>query len=151
MSQATGLPEVVRTGNPEFYPFISDEMLEQYIDDEEKLAYMKSYDLHSIIIVPIRMNGELKGGLTFVSSESGRYYTEADVVMATDLASRISFALTNSFLYTESTSNLKLRKKLEDELRKEKSKLELRVKERTLQLQLTNQGLRDEINKRQVV
>lgn len=151
MSQPTGLPAVVRSGKPEFYPYISDELLEQHIDDEEKLNYMKSLDLHSIIIAPIKINGEVKGGLTFVSSESGRYYTDTDVAMANDLAARISFALTNSFLYSESTRNLKLRKKLEDDLRHEKQKLELRVKERTEQLQLTNEGLRDEIHKRQSV
>lgn len=152
MSQPTGVPNAVRTGKPEFYQYLSDEILEQFIvDDEEKLAYMKSFDLHSIIIAPIKINGEYKGGVTLVSSESGRYYTDADLAMAIDLADRISFAITNSFLYTESTHNLKLRKKLEQDLRQEKQKLELRVKERTTQLQLTNQGLREEIARRQSV
>lgn len=151
MSQPTGLPNVVRTGEAEFYQYLSDEILEQLIDDEEKLAYMKSFDLRSIIIAPIKINGEYKGGVTFVSSESGRYYSDADLAMANDLAARISFAMSNSFLYTESTQSLKIRKKLENDLVQEKQKLELRVKERTEQLQLTNTGLRDEIARRQSI
>ncbi|MES2876003.1 MAG: PAS domain-containing protein [Patescibacteria group bacterium] len=149
MSQPTGLPNVVRTGEPEFYPHISDEMLEQYIEDKEKLAYMKSLNLRSIIIAPIKINGEYKGGVTFVSSESGRYYSDADLTMANDLASRISLAMTNASLYTESTQSLKIRKMLESNLLQEKQRLERRVEERTKQLRLTNQGLLEEINKRQ--
>lgn len=151
MSQPTGLPNVVRTGKSEFYPVISNEMLESYIEDEEKLAYMKSFNLHSIIIAPIKINGKIKGGVTLVSSDSGRYYNEADLAMANDLASRISLAMTNSELYTQSTNSLKIRNRLEKDLLHEKQKLELRVKERTKQLQLTNEGLRDEITRRQSV
>lgn len=147
-SQETGLPQVVRTGKSEYFPYISDELLEQYIDDPDHLAYMKSFNLHSIIIAPITISGQHRGGITFASTDSGRYYTEADVHMAEELAARISLAISNSKLYTEQQESLMRRKKLEKELRAEKEKLESRVRERTKQLQETNQGLRKEIEKR---
>ena len=49
----------------------------------------------------------------------------------------------------DSITELEHRKKLEAELKEERDKLEARVAERTSQLKLTNEGLRDEIKKRQ--
>jgi len=51
----------------------------------------------------------------------------------------------------DSIEELEARKKLEEELNEEKTRLEARVAERTSQLKLTNEGLRDEIKKRQRV
>jgi PAS domain S-box-containing protein len=51
----------------------------------------------------------------------------------------------------DSIKELERRKELELELKKEKAKLESRVAERTSQLKLTNEGLMDEIKKRQRV
>lgn len=49
----------------------------------------------------------------------------------------------------DSITELEQRKKLEAELKEERDRLEARVAERTSQLKLTNEGLRDEIKKRQ--
>lgn len=149
MDAPTGLPIVIKTGKTEFYPRITNEMLEQFIPEKDKLAFMKSLSLCSIIIAPLSINKRVVGGISFVSSDSGHYYTESDLQMAEELAARISLAMTNSKLYVDSMNDLKNRKELERELRLEKQKLESRVKERTLQLQLTNEGLREEIIKRQ--
>lgn len=51
----------------------------------------------------------------------------------------------------DSIRELEARKRLETALKNEKDRLEDRVAERTSQLKLTNQGLRDEIRKRQEV
>lgn len=144
----TGIPHVIRTGKSEFYPHISDEMLEQAIQDQPRLKFMKSLNLHSIIIAPIRIGEQVVGGISFISSDSGRYYTQADLEMVEELAARISLSMTNSALYADTVGEVKRRKQLEKELRVEKQKLESRVRERTEQLQLTNKGLRDEIQKR---
>lgn len=51
----------------------------------------------------------------------------------------------------DSVQELEMRKRLEEELNKEKDMLESRVAERTSQLRLTNEGLRKEVKKRQRV
>lgn len=51
----------------------------------------------------------------------------------------------------DSIREIEARKKLENELKEEKKRLESRVAERTSQLKLTNEGLRDEIKKRQSI
>jgi PAS domain S-box-containing protein len=145
----SGVSKVIKTGQSEVYPKITNEMLEQYIKDPEQLAFMKSLDLHAIIIAPLSVQGKPVGAISFVSTDSGRYYGEEDLRMAEELASRISLAMTNAKLYNDSIRELHSRQKLEEELLAEKQNLELRVRERTAQLQLTNNGLRDEIRKRQ--
>ncbi len=143
-----GIPNILRTNKSEYYPLITDELLEAHIENKKTLAFMKSLSLRSIIIAPIRINDKPIGGISFISSDSGRYFTEDDLKMTEELAARISLAISNSKLYADSLHDLKERQKLEKELLLEKQKLESRVKERTMQLQLTNQGLRDEIVKR---
>lgn len=51
----------------------------------------------------------------------------------------------------DSIKEIEMRKKLETALKEERDRLESRVAERTSQLKLTNEGLRDEIKKRQGV
>lgn len=147
----TGVSKVIHTGKSEFYPNITEEMLRASITEPKKLKFMLGLNLHSIIISPISVNGKSLGAISFVSTDSGRYYTKNDLHMAEELATRISLAITNSTLYNESTHELKRRKKLEKELLLEQQKLEFRVRERTEQLQLTNQGLREEIVKRHAI
>jgi PAS domain S-box-containing protein len=148
MSQPTGVPKVVRTGESEYYPYISDELLEQFEVEGERLKFMKSLKLHSIVIAPLKIADKTIGAISFVSSESGRYYTEDDRRMMEELASRISLGMTNSKLYADAQADLKSREKLEKELLDERQKLAIRVRERTEQLQLTNEGLRAEIKRR---
>lgn len=143
INDPTGVPAVVRTGNVEYYPYLDEQMLGEIIKDEEQLKQLLSYNLRSIIIAPIKINGKPVGGITFVSSESGLYYTETELAMAEDLATRISITITNASLYETVASELKQRKKLERELLDEKQKLEDRVKERTRQLLATNAELED--------
>jgi PAS domain S-box-containing protein len=151
IDQPTGVPAVIKSGKSEYYPRITEQMIDAAVDDPKGLRFMKSLNLRSMIVAPIRIHEETVGGISFISSDSGRYYTESDLKMMEELAARISLAMTNSQLYDEAQRELMTRHKLEQELLLEKQKLESRVKERTHQLQLTNEGLHDEIIKRQAI
>ena len=132
LDQPYGVAKVLQSGESEYYPRITEDMLEDhYAEDREALKFMKSLNIHSVIIAPLRVGDEVVGGISFISSDSGRYYTESDLRMAEELAGRISLALTNSKLYDDSIRELKKRQKVERELVKEKQSLEARVKERT--------------------
>jgi PAS domain S-box-containing protein len=148
----TAIPKMVRgEDDPVFYPSITDEMLEAYIKDKKTLKFMKSLELRSIMIVPLKMKDKVIGGISFVSAGSGRHFNDIDFEMANDIGNRASLALTNAKLFDDAKLDLTHRKELEKELRIEKQRLEARVKERTQQLQLTNEGLRDEIVRRRAV
>lgn len=145
----TGVAKVVRTGKAEFVPVINMDLVKKYIKDEEKLAFFEKLDLHSLMTVPIMVNGKPFGAISFVASESRRHYTQADLSVAEELAARVSLSVTNAKLYADSLSALEERHKLEEALQQEKEKLEQHVQERTRQLQQTNDGLHKEIVKRQ--
>lgn len=147
----SGVSKVVRTKKAEFYPRIDDALLKVSIKDSDTLGFMQSLGLHSIILVPIIIKNKAAGAITFVTSESGNYYTNEDLAMAGDLASRISLAISNALLFDEAQTELEHRQQLEKELIGEKAMLESRVATRTAELQRTNKGLQSEIEHRQQI
>jgi len=146
--ETSGVARVVKTGKFEYYPRIDDNLLESSIKDADTLRFMKSLQLHSVIVVPVNLKGKPMGAITLVASESGNYYSENDLSMAQELASRVSLAITNAILFKEVQIELKRSQRLELELNKEKSMLESSVNKRTKQLEQTNHGLKTEIERR---
>jgi serine phosphatase RsbU (regulator of sigma subunit)/anti-sigma regulatory factor (Ser/Thr protein kinase) len=96
----TGVPNVIRTGEPELYPEVTDEMLVQGIQDTEQLRLARELMLSSLMILPLRARGRTLGTLTLVHAESGRRYGEEDLSFGEDLARRAAVAVDNARLYT---------------------------------------------------
>jgi signal transduction histidine kinase len=92
----TGVPEVLRTGKPELYPEIPKELLAAGAVDEEHLRLSLALGLRSAMIVPLQLHGRTLGALTFVSAESGRRYSEADLSLAMELGRRAGMAVDNA-------------------------------------------------------
>lgn len=104
MAAPAGAPAVIRSGQAEFYPEITDEMLEQATDDPEALALIRRIGYRSAIIVPLRTRDQVLGALTLVWSESNYHYSEADLNLARELGLRFAAAIDNSRLYDEARS-----------------------------------------------
>jgi signal transduction histidine kinase len=100
---------VLRSGRPEFYPEITDAMLVESAKDERSLELSRSIGFSSAMIVPLVGRAAPVGTITFVTAESGRRYTAADLAMAEELAGRAALAIENSRLYGESQSAVALR------------------------------------------
>jgi PAS domain S-box-containing protein len=96
-----GFNKVVRTGEPELYPVIPDELLEQTIDDPKQLAAIRDIGMRSVMIVPMSVAGRAIGAISFISAESGRSFDEDDLAFAGELARRAAVAVENARLYTE--------------------------------------------------
>jgi PAS domain S-box-containing protein len=101
MNALHGLPAVLRTGKPEILTEITDTMLMSAARDDEHLRFMRALGLVSYMIVPLIARGRTLGAITFVTAESGRHYTEADLSFAEDLARRAALAVDNARLYRE--------------------------------------------------
>src|SRR3954452_21799573 len=99
----TGLYAVLRTGRPELYREITDDLLEANVTDPEQLEMVRSLGMHSVLIVPMTLAGRTLGVLTFVSAESGRSFDEDDLAFAEELARRAAAAVENARLFTERT------------------------------------------------
>ena len=95
----TGPVQVARTGVSEWYREITDELLEQAIDDPETLRIVRDLGLRSSITVPLTARGEAFGTLTMVTAESGRLYEQADVRLAEELGKRAGLAINNARLF----------------------------------------------------
>jgi PAS domain S-box-containing protein len=145
----TGVATVLRTGEVEYYPEISDELLVAAAKDEEELALMRSVGFNSVIIVPMKLDGKQIGAISLISTESRLHYKATDVEMAKGLANRAALAVYNANLFQSAQHEIKERKSLQKKLEASNSLLESRVEERTRQLVDTNDGLEKEIKRSQ--
>jgi serine phosphatase RsbU (regulator of sigma subunit)/PAS domain-containing protein len=96
-----GSPRVIRSGESELSPEITDEMLAAVAQDDEHLEILRALGFRSSMIVPLRAGGRVLGDLALVSAESGRRFDDADLAAAQQLADRCALYLENARLYRE--------------------------------------------------
>ena len=98
-SASTGSSNVIRTGVPEVYPEIPDELLAASAVDAEHLRLIREVGVRSAIIVPLVAHERVLGALTLISAESGRRYGNADLELLSELARRAAMAVDNARLH----------------------------------------------------
>jgi PAS domain S-box-containing protein len=96
-----GSYQVARTGQPELYPDIPEEMLRGAAVDEEHYREMIAIGMRSAIVVPLTTRGRTLGTLSWVNGRSGRRFDEQDVELAQEVARRCATAVENARLYSE--------------------------------------------------
>ena len=96
---ATGSPNVIRTGEPELYPEIPEQLLVAGAVDEEHLRIIREVGIRSAIVVPLVAHDRTLGALTLIAAESGRRYGHADLALALELARRAALAVDNTRLH----------------------------------------------------
>ena len=94
-----GSPQVIRTGQAEFYPEITEDQLAAAARDADHLGLLRQVGFRSAMIVPMQARGETLGAITFVYSDSDRRYTPADLRLAEELARRAAQEVANAQLY----------------------------------------------------
>ena len=105
LNATTGIPQVIRTGQYELYPYLTDEMLVASARDEHHLQLIRELGLTSILIVPLVVQENVIGVLNLVTAQSGRHFqVERDVTLAQELARRAATAIENTRLYSEQKS-----------------------------------------------
>jgi signal transduction histidine kinase len=97
-----GVAQVLRSGEPQFWPEFPQEILDEAIgDDHELREIVDRLGLHSSICVPLTARGRTLGALSLVAAEAHPSYTQVDLELATDLAHRAAVAVDNARLYRE--------------------------------------------------
>lgn len=109
MHAPTGVPQVLRTGEPELYPVISDELLVRVAKTKKHLKLLREIGFKSAMIVPIFSQKKPIGVITFVTTETRRNYNQADLLMAQELATRATVAIENARLFKGSQEAITLR------------------------------------------
>jgi PAS domain S-box-containing protein len=133
-SAPTGVPRVIRSSEVDYYPVITDEMVEQAAKTEEDLKLLRSIGFRSLMTVPLRARDRVFGAITFVATESSRYFSESDLAIAQDVARRAAVAIDNALLFRAVQQS-------EQALRSSEERLERHVEERTLELARSNREL----------
>ena len=93
--------QVMRTGESELIPEITDELLVAAARDEEHLRIARELGLYSAITVPLVARGRTLGVITWVRAESKRAYAQRDLEFAEELARRAAVSIDNSELHSE--------------------------------------------------
>lgn len=94
-----GAANVLRTGRSELYAHITDESLVAVARSEEHLALLRALHLRSAIIAPMSVHGRTVGVITLVGAESGRVFTERDILIVEELGRRGALAIENAGLF----------------------------------------------------
>jgi PAS domain S-box-containing protein len=92
---------VLRSGTPKLSPDFTEDMVVRTAKDDEHLAVLRELGIESYMCVPMWGRDRVLGALTFVTAESARRYTEADLALAEELARRAAVAVENALLYRQ--------------------------------------------------
>lgn len=107
-----GVDRVIRTGEPELYPDITDSMLMEGARDDGHLANMREAGIRSAMIVPMQARGRTLGAITFVSAQSGRRYGPEDLELGKHLGRRAALSVENARLYHDAQDAIRVRNEL---------------------------------------
>jgi PAS domain S-box-containing protein len=94
-----GIEAVIRTGETELVPELTDATIERWAEDELQLELLRQLGMSSYMSVPLTARDRVLGAITFVSSGSGRRYGREDMQLAEELARRAATAIENAELY----------------------------------------------------
>ncbi|MEH2446744.1 MAG: AAA family ATPase [Nostoc sp.] len=101
LDASEGVAKVLRTGLVEMVTEISDAALAATIQDPEHLRILRELGLKSCIILPLMARERIFGAISFVTAESERRYSIADLPLTEDVAHRAAIAIDNARLYQE--------------------------------------------------
>ncbi|MDQ3068456.1 MAG: ATP-binding protein [Acidobacteriota bacterium] len=106
----SGASQVIRTGEAQLFPVITEAMIEASATSEEHLRMLRALAVRSAILVPMTARGRTSGAITLISTaESGRQFDEDDMSLAQELASRAAMATDNARLYQEAQEASRLK------------------------------------------
>jgi PAS domain S-box-containing protein len=97
----TGPAAVIRTGEAELVPDISDTMIEHAARDQLHLDLLRQLEFASYMCVPLPGRERTLGAITLVSSNPARHYGATDLLLAEELARRAAAAIENAHLYRQ--------------------------------------------------
>ncbi len=106
--------QVVHTGQPQFLPEMTDEMLVEIAINDTHLQWMRELGPRSKMAVPLIARNRTLGVISFITSrESGRNFTLADLKLAQELARQVGQAIDNSWLYRQAQEAIEAQRELD--------------------------------------
>jgi PAS domain S-box-containing protein len=109
ITSEAGVAGVLRTGLPRLVPAPAKSGRWHDAGDTGVFEAMRGVAVTSMLIVPVRMRGDVLGAVMFLAAGGDRCYDEDDLTMAEDLAQRIAFAIDNARSYREARAAVAIR------------------------------------------
>lgn len=97
-------------------------------------SYIEQFGISSMLVVPIRIHGEVHGIITLARDRAGQPYNREDQSLAQDIADRAALAILNSRLYAANLAR--------------QQELEHTIAQRTAEIRIMNQRLMQELSER---
>ena len=96
-----GIAGVIRTGESRLVADMPPDAFAEGARDEIHEQLLRQLGLRSFLCVPISARGQTLGAITFVTAESGRRFSDADLRAAEELALRTAAVIESAQLYEE--------------------------------------------------
>jgi PAS domain S-box-containing protein len=94
-------PRTVRAMRSEVVTDVTEDVLPAVVLTPAHGAVWRAMLVRSYVVAPLIVRGTVLGSIHLMMGEAGRRFTEADRVLAEDLARRAAFAVENARLYRE--------------------------------------------------
>lgn len=98
----------LHTGQAQLLPVISPEQLRSQVKPEH-WPYLERFGIYSLMVAPLRVNGEVIGILGALRDSPGLPYIESDLTLLQELADRAALAVSNARLYEQAQNAIKVR------------------------------------------
>jgi signal transduction histidine kinase/CheY-like chemotaxis protein len=115
--------DVLRSGRPYLNNTAVPRIRKHVAHDSEASAIIDFLGFHSVLIVPLKVRGIVRGALSLIISESERQYDEQDLLFAEEIANRAAQAIENARIYGEAQEAIRRKDELLDELRQTQQQL----------------------------
>lgn len=96
-----GVAQVLRSGRPVLYENVPVELLRRNTDRFPQFEVLLQIGIVSAMMVPLTVQERTFGVLAFIYGDSSRRYTQRDLALAEEIASRAAMAIENARLYHE--------------------------------------------------
>jgi len=113
LGSGSSIAAVIETGEPQFFPEISEEMIREWVREPERLRLIRELNMKSVLVVPMASRDRVLGALVLVTAESGRALSADDLELAEALAARAAAAIDNSRLFHQVQQQLEERARTE--------------------------------------
>lgn len=100
-AQTGAVAQAIATGESLVFRELSDEDVAGMARDEQHLDILRSLQLRSVMVVPIKARERVFGAINFIRGPADPLYDEDDRVLAEELARRAAIAIDNSLLHAE--------------------------------------------------
>jgi PAS domain S-box-containing protein len=137
-----GARKVAQTGIKEVYETLNHELLKYLAVDSEHYNMAKELDNSSAIIIPLKVQEQTIGVITFAFSHSRRHYDQKYIDVTEELSRRIALSYENSRLYELSQQAIQVRN---DFLSIASHELNTPITSLKMQLQMTQRILKSNI------